>query len=287
MNRPPYRSCLPLLLLAMPLAAAAIGLGELRGLPVMGERLHLEIDILNSGQRPPEASCFRLQRPGGSDDLPWLQQATLGVRSGAVPVLEIRSTKALRDPVLQLGVYVGCGYEISRQYTVLAQAAGGMATLPPVAPRAEAEPPPSSPARERSVRRSAPVAGDELAAPVAPRRIPPSPPPRPPDRLTLSGGEVGDPHLVLAADLSSPGGAPGASDAQRQMLRLEFRTLMALNEQATTQLATAEKLRNMEALLGELQARAGEFATRVEQGAPPAASMPATTPPAALPATVP
>lgn len=43
--------------------------------------------------------------------------------------------------------------------------------------------------------------------------------------------------------------------------------LMAMQERATSQLATAEKLRNMEATLGDLQQRAGDFAQRIEKPA--------------------
>jgi hypothetical protein len=51
--------------------------------------------------------------------------------------------------------------------------------------------------------------------------------------------------------------------------------LMAMHEQATSQMATAEKLRNMEGTLGELQQRAAEFAKRVETDATSPASSPA------------
>jgi predicted negative regulator of RcsB-dependent stress response len=69
--------------------------------------------------------------------------------------------------------------------------------------------------------------------------------------------------------------------------------LMALHEQAASQMATAEKLRNMEGTLVELQARAAQFAQRVEQegtsqslpvqGSPTAAE---TTRPDSLPVSV-
>lgn len=281
MTRPPYRFCLSLFLLALPMAAAAVGLGEVRGQPVLGERLRLEIDILGSERRPIDASCFRLIPPPGGDDLPWLKQATFSVRGGAVPVLEIRSTTALRDPILQLGVQLGCGYEISRQYMLLAQAASGADNAPAATASAAAAAPPAEPRPPRRPARPSATAGEE-APPVrkAPRRaLPPSPPA---DRLTLSGG--GETGLRMAVELASLNGGLSASEAQREMLRLEFRMLMVLNEQATTQLATAEKLRNMEALLGDLQSRAGDFAARVERGGAAVVAVPPVAPPAAMPA---
>ncbi len=87
-----------------------------------------------------------------------------------------------------------------------------------------------------------------------------------PDRLVLSGsdGVIGEPSLRLATELLS---TAVAKEVQRDILRLEYRMLMALHEQASSQMAAAEKLRNMEGALAELQARAGEFAQRVEKDA--------------------
>jgi hypothetical protein len=68
----------------------------------------------------------------------------------------------------------------------------------------------------------------------------------------------------LESELSSLGLLSETKEAQRDILRLEYRMLAALHEQVTTQMATAEKLRNMEATLSELQQRTSEFAQRVE-----------------------
>ena len=272
MNFPLFRSSLLLALLGVPLVASAVGLGELRGQPAMGESLRLEIDILGSARRSIEASCFRLVRPEGADDLPWLRQADLSVRSGLVPVLEIRSASPLRDPILQIGVHLGCGYEISRQYMLLAGPAAGAAT-PAGGPAASPEtivPPVASPPR-RAVR-PRPAAGTDDPAPprlTARRAEPPRHASAPRDRLMLSaGGEAGDLPLQLATELSSLAGGLTANETQREIMRLEFRMLMVLNEQALTQMATAEKLRNMEGTLGELRQLAGNFGARVEKEAP-------------------
>lgn len=268
MNLLLVRPVIFLALLGMSLSAAAAGLGELRGQPVLGERLRVEIDIIGTDRRYPEASCFRLARPSGSNDLPWLQSAALAVRGGKMPVLEIRSTAILRDPVMQIGLQLGCGYEISRDYVLLAmpanEAAGGLAP-PPVAREAVA--PSSEPPPQRAVRRTAPRAADNPPPRLMPQRAE-SPRRVPVDRLMLSGGgDAGEQMLQMATELASLRSGLTASETQREILRLEFRMLMALGEQAGTQLATAEKLRNMEATLGELQARAADFAGRVEQRA--------------------
>ena len=269
--------------MAMPILAAAAGLGGLRGETVLGERLRVEIDIIGADRRYPEASCFRLIRPAGNNDLPWLQTGSLAVRSGNPPVLEIRSTAILRDPVMQLGVQLGCGYEISRDYVVLVMPAAEPRTAisapDTVAPAPSAEQPP-----RRVVRRAVPRDSDSQPMRLAQRQVQ-LPAPASVDRLMLSGGgDHGDQLLQLATDLASLRTGLKASEAQRDILRLEYRMLMALGEQAATQLATAEKLRNMEATLGDLQARAADFAGRVEQGGAVSLTPEVTPAPAVVPA---
>lgn len=284
MNLPLLRSVLLLALLSVPLSSAAVGLGELRGQAVLGERLRVEVDIIGADRRYPEASCFRLIRPAGSNDLPWLQTASLAVRGGKLPVLEIRSSAILRDPVMQIGLQLGCGYEISRDYVLLAMPAveSGAAWVVPSLASETPVPSVATPPRQ-AVRRTVPRDGVNVPSRLTSRRA--EPPMRAPlDRLMLSGGgDAAGQMLQMATELGSLRGGLTASEAQREILRLEYRMLMALGEQAGTQLETAEKLRNMEATLGELQARAADFAGRVEQGA---TALPAATPVPAAPAPV-
>lgn len=272
MNRLAFRCSVPVLLLALSGAAYALGLGELHGQPSLGERLRLEVDILGEGKGSLDPGCFRLVQPAGGADLPWLKKATLSIRKGSPSVLQINSDAPLREPITQVALSVGCGHEFSREYTLLASPASATAP-PPVLPPVERPPV----ARQQAPRTPRPSRPNVLPAQLeAPQRLAPVPvakrqaPSGLPDRLMLSSGEdVGEPSLRLATDL--PGLAPAAvTDAQRDILRLEFRMLLAMNEQATTQLATAEKLRNMEGTLGELQQRATDFSQRVEKGATPA-----------------
>lgn len=283
LNTLAFRSCLPLILSVFWNGASAIGLGELRGQPFLGEQLRLEIVILGGDKQLPDPTCFRLVRPEGADDLPWLNKATLSVRRETPPILEIRTDAILREPILQLAVQLGCGHEVSREYMLLAS------------PEKNVSPPS---ANQRSFRDDVPLRspriapqsmrpsfsrpeGAESPARLAPRRAERRPAPHAlPDRVMLSSGiNVGEPSLRLATEIGAVS-ADGAKDVRREMLRLEFRMLMALNEQATSQLATAEKLRQMEDTLGELQRRAAEFSQRVEQGAASVepSPVPASTP---------
>jgi len=289
LNRFARRYSLLILLFTLSGGVSAVGLGDLRGQPSLGERMQLEIDLLGAEKQKLDAGCFRLVQPSGSGDLPWLRRATFIVRKGAQPVLEIRSDDPLREPILQLAVQLGCGHEVSREYIIMASP-GGVDALPAVVsrPSAVASLPADRPQVRHPVRvRSVAVAEDDTPPRLPTRRAEKRPVPRGlPDRLMLSDdGGGAEPSLRMATELFV-GGAE-TKETQREILRLEFRMLMALNEQAISQMATAEKLRNMEGTLGELQQRAAEFARRVETdggvptpdgGAPKAAQPPIAVP---------
>ncbi|AXS80391.1 FimV family protein [Dechloromonas sp. HYN0024] len=298
MSRFARRYALLVFVLTLSGGASAVGLGDLRGQPVLGQPIQLEIDLLGVDKQKIEASCFRLVQPSGGDDLPWLRKAALTVRKGAQPVLEIRSDNPLREPILEMAIQLGCGHEISRDYMLMATPPGS-GVAPVVAARL---PETALPPERQSVRSSVRGAFASSPSPVvaAPPRLTPRRAERRPkaspvrDRLMLSdGGFDAEPSLRLATDLFLQGAE--AKEAQREILRLEFRMLMALHEQATTQMAAAEKLHNMEGTLGEIQLRAVEFAKRVENnGAVPASgssvpggsapNAPSPTPGAAMPA---
>lgn len=293
LNRMGFRFSLPLVLFALSGSVSAVGLGELRGQPNLGDRLRLEIELLGTDKQPVDAACFRLIRPAGSDDLPWLKQASLSVRKGAPQVLQIRSEIPLREPILQVAIQLACGHEISREYMLLASPT--KEGVVQAEPRAGVEAP-TVPA-SRSVQRPSRVRPAQAEAVEPPPRLMPrkaerrTAPNRLPDRLMLSGGgEVGEPSLRLSTELMSHRDGE-AKETKRDILRLEYRMLMALNEQATTQLATAEKLRNMEDSLGELQQRAADFAGRAEKDAaavtPIAPKSEALPPPEVAPAVQP
>ena len=271
LNRLAFRCSLPVLLLALSGATYALGLGELRGQSNLGERLRLEVDILGEGRASLDPACFHLVQPAGGGELPWLKKASLSIRKGVPPVLEIRSDAPLREPVTQIAVQVGCGHEFGREYLLLAspvqEVAGGAVPEPSVVrPVAQPAPQRVRPVRSGDIPSRSGSAPQRLSPrPIEQRRVSASMP----DRLLLSNGiDVGEPSLRLSTELLASV-KDAATDAQRDILRLEFRMLLAMNEQATTQLATAEKLRNMEGTLGELQQRATDFSQRIEKGAAP------------------
>lgn len=257
MNRQGFRATLGVLSFAISGAAMAIGLGDLRGQLVLGDQPALSVNVLGADNALPEASCFRLVKPRSGDQLPWLREADLRIRPGRPPVLLISGGQRVRDPVVQVALHIACGHEVYREYTLLAspraepetvemparieaQAERPVAKAPPRPPRAQASPRVS---QSRAVSQREPVAARVVAEDSG-------------DRLMLSAGSGdGETALRLDAVLGEHMLAGEIAETQRDILRLEYRMLAALHEQASSQLAAAEKLRSMESALDELQGK--------------------------------
>lgn len=267
--------------------ASALGLGELRSRSFLGEPFVAEVEVLTTGKEVVDSGCFRLRAPQGDGELPWLQRGSFELRRGAKLLLEIRSNVPLRDPILQVGIAVACGHEVQRDYTLFLSPRGRESEAPAPAVTAPVVVPP----RERDtpvpprLRPSRPADG-ETPPPTPPRKtVKPARPAALPDRLVLSGiGDlVGEPSLRLATELSGwKEGGGSAAETQRELLRLEYRLLAAMNEQATSQLAATEKLRIMEATLAEMQQRVGDFSKRMDAVDTPPGAMPDNSPVAGL-----
>ena len=226
-----FRFSLVAALIALSGEVAAIGLGELRGSPALGDRPRFEVDILGAGNSSLDPACFRLQKPAGDDNLPWLKRATFKVRKGNPPVLEIVSDVPLSDPLLAVAVHVACGQDVVREYMVMASPPSGrslMAMGPLEVPRSTT----AAPVQREQIRPARPAA-----------QMPPAVSAAPPPAL--------------------PGAEPGKAGVSPEQL--------AANQ------AAAEKIRNMEATVGELQQRAGDLTEKIEQ----AAAIPATAQPEA------
>jgi pilus assembly protein FimV len=210
-------------LIALSGGAMAIGLGELRGSPALGDRPRFEVDILGAGKNLLDPACFRLQRPASDDNLPWLKRAIFTVRQGVPPVLEIVSDAPINDPALSMAIHVGCGQDVVREYMVMVSPPSGrslMAMEPADASRA------TMPTPGERIRQPLPeTRTSQPAATSAPARLP-------------------DPAKVTAP-----------------------------REQHAAELAAAEKIKGMEATVGELQQRAGNLTQKIEE----AAAIPATT----------
>lgn len=100
-----FRVSLAAALIAIAGEAAALGLGELRGVPVLGERARFEVELFGSGTAYLDPTCFRLKQPVDDSGLPWLKQGSFAVRHGKQTVLEVRGANTLSDPAFALMLF--------------------------------------------------------------------------------------------------------------------------------------------------------------------------------------
>lgn len=271
--------------------ALALGLGAIRTKSVIGEPFRAEISVLGEGEAVPASTCFSIDAPAtaAADDLPWLSSARIRTQGRTV---FISSTQAINDPILMVGVRVGCGFELAREYAVLLQPSGA-APIEETAAVAPAAPAVAPPRRAAAPVRPATSPIDAPASPVADERpAPPKPQAeRKPrrqkaaptvDRLWVAPNADAGNGLKMSGGLSR---RAEASEAQREVLRTEQRLLAALDEQIATHLAIADKVKQLEARMAELQKQLGRTEASIDAALPPAqaAATPATDRPEVTP----
>lgn len=272
--------------------AHALGLGGLRVRSALGEPFRAEVTLIGSGESTPASTCFSIETPPsmGADDLPWLGSGRMRIQGRT---LHISSSAPVNEPVLMVGVRVGCGFEVSRDYTVLMQPMGAapedapVASAAPVAAAADtATPAPARARRADSASRTA-----EGAAPATQAATEPSRPARKAkakraegtgDRLLVAPGLEGG-ALKMSGGMAS---RPEATEAQREALRSEQKLLAALDEQIATHLAIADKVKHLEARLAELQKQLDRSGAALDAARAPALAAPPADP-SANPATSP
>ncbi|MGE5386485.1 MAG: FimV family protein [Betaproteobacteria bacterium] len=264
MNRCPalLRRILTLVALLACGEVSALALGEVHSVSRVGERLYAQVNVIAEAGERIEAGCVHFRKPASGEG-PWLDGGSFSVREehGAI-VLDIRSAEFIRDPMVRLGLSVGCGYGIGRDYTLHFDSRPRVADPAIVLPEHDGmEPVRAAVERSqlnhrRSERHSGPVSRDRVV-------------------VSAANVEVDEPGLRLALELQS-WQADDGREAQRELLRMEYRLLQALHEQAGSQLDAAEKLRQMEDSLTELRRRNFDSAGRSEAAAAPALLVPAS-----------
>lgn len=153
----------------------ALGLGEAVGQAVLGQPLHIEIPLFGSGATTPSPDCFRVRPPvadlGGDFALRNARIQVVGERGGSK--LIVSSHTLIREPVVGFAITAGCGFELTKDYLLLA-ALPGDAPAGVVAP----SPPSPSPPLASAAAVVPSVAPAKLAqqAAVAPRLAPPAGP---------------------------------------------------------------------------------------------------------------
>lgn len=123
-------SCTFTSLVAWPLACQAVGLGASSGDAVIGEPLHLSVPLTGTIDQPLDDACISVLRPTDPIDPTFFPRdlAAHINRALGTPRIVLTSRTAVRQPLVEFRLSVGCGYNLSHDYVLMAS------------PRAEASP---------------------------------------------------------------------------------------------------------------------------------------------------
>ena len=106
--------------------AFGLSFGGERVLSYLGQPLRLAIPLLGATGDSLDQGCFRVVTPSRADGLAVISQARIELQtSSSPPLLIVRSSRAVDDPIVRVSVEAGCDNPIRRDYTILLD-------LPPV-----------------------------------------------------------------------------------------------------------------------------------------------------------
>jgi len=107
--------------LAVSNTALALGLGNVSGQPVLGQPLLLEIPLLGTDEGIPALECFKVRPPAAEIESGFvLRNAQIQIQNERNQArLVLTSASAVREPVLEFGLAVGCGFGLSKDYLLL------------------------------------------------------------------------------------------------------------------------------------------------------------------------
>lgn len=161
--------------------ALAIGLGNPSGAVVLGQPLRIEIPLLGAGGELPASDCFRIRpaqvQTGAGYALKAARIEVVGA-SGQARLL-VSTTAPLREPVIEFGITVSCGFDLTKDYVLLGSppviapvAAAPALPVVPATAAAVAAPPSKAPSAATTLEPSSPVASDTTLATLAQRNYP-------------------------------------------------------------------------------------------------------------------
>lgn len=317
------RKTLPLLLAALVLPygplASAVGMGELVAHSSLGEPLRAEVRIVRSPGEAFDAGCVKVVS-GASEDIPWIGSARVRV-SGEHLLLSTR--EPINHPIAMIGLRIGCGSELRRDFTLMLAPPAIRSIAPPaVAPTddtAEAAAM-QAPPRARAPRREPAIHGEAAGAsapagtrPAAARKGSSSPdrsverrpathkpaaiaprlaaPAQPPvlggdgDRLLIGAGDEARLVPLRMSPLLANPPRGDSPKADRPALSVEQRTVAEIDDRIAAQLELDEKIKRLEEYQAMLKEKIAQLDT---PGAAPAArpaapSLPQVAPPQAAP----
>lgn len=130
--------------LATTAPALAIGLGNASAAAILGQPLRIEIPLLGTAGELPASTCFRVRPPQVQTEPGYALKAArievVGERGQAR--LIVSTTAPLREPVIEFGISIGCGFDLTKDYLLLGSPP---ATAPVVATAPAVPPPPAAP----------------------------------------------------------------------------------------------------------------------------------------------
>lgn len=263
--------------------AAAQGLGDLTVTSRLGEPFRAFVPLIGAKRAGLDSECIKLvPNPPGGDEPPWLARATFRVeRKQGMGRLRIASAEAVTAPILMVGLSVGCGAELRRDYAVFLAPPVPAATesTPPATPRRGAAAP-TGERRQAQKGPSAQSAGDG-AQEVHPllRTLQTEEP--------LGGkfaNAAASPRVPSASNLARPESeaAPG------RLPRTEFEPPAAHAGLTAEPVAVADKIRQMENTLATLRDAVRKTETAIANATPDfAPGVAVATQPLAQPAAAP
>lgn len=114
----------------------ALGLGNVSGQPTLGQPLSIEIPLLGSDNRTPSVECFKIRHPMAEIESTFVlrdaQIQLIGERGQAK--LVVTTAAPVHEPVIEFGIAVGCGFELSRDYLLLTSEPAKTTATAPVWP---------------------------------------------------------------------------------------------------------------------------------------------------------
>lgn len=113
----------PLLLgLGLSMQAQAVALGDLQVASYLGQRFSGTIELSGDDLQSLQPDCFSPVQPvsQSSQGLPWISKYSISLkRDKGRSRLLLTTAKSLDEPLLTLGLRVGCGADVIREYVVL------------------------------------------------------------------------------------------------------------------------------------------------------------------------
>ena len=190
----------------LPLDAGAWGFGRAQTSAVLGVPLDFNVALrLEPGEAPPE--CLSVDVTVGDIPLPRSAVSSVLDTTSPNPLVRVRTSQAIDEPLVQVNLSAGCSSRITRRFTLLADPPGHMAS--PALVNAEA------------VAAAAPSASSLAQAPAAaavPAPAASSPAVRTTPAAAVGGGSALDTAGRSAATAPSTPAAPGVKASAKDLL---------------------------------------------------------------------